>query len=132
MRRAVIDRKTRETQVRIRLGIEGKGRYDVRTGIRFLDHMLEALSRHSGIGLAIAESLRLMQGIERDVEESAQALSALVAEIARQVRMDGGEMHHGGADVEELRHQQRCRDRSLRRGPAGNSFANELKRRCSR
>jgi len=46
VRRAVVDRRTRETQIRVRLGIEGKGRYDVSTGIRFLDHMLELMTRH--------------------------------------------------------------------------------------
>ena len=53
MRRAVIDRRTRETQIRVRIGIEGKGQYDVRTGIRFLDHMLELVARHGAFDLEI-------------------------------------------------------------------------------
>jgi imidazoleglycerol-phosphate dehydratase len=53
VRRGVIDRKTRETQIRIRLGIEGKGRYDIRTGIRFLDHMLELMTRHGAFDLEV-------------------------------------------------------------------------------
>ena len=53
MRRAVIDRRTQETRIRIRIGIEGKGRYEVRTGIRFLDHMLELVARHGGFDLDI-------------------------------------------------------------------------------
>ena len=53
MRRAVVDRRTRETQIRVRLGIEGKGRYDIRTGIRFLDHMLELATRHGAFDLEI-------------------------------------------------------------------------------
>ena len=53
MRRAVIDRRTRETRIRVRIGIEGKGRYDIRTGIRFLDHMLELVTRHGGFDLEI-------------------------------------------------------------------------------
>ena len=40
MRKAAIDRVTKETNVRVRLTIEGKGRYNVSTGIRFFDHML--------------------------------------------------------------------------------------------
>src|SRR4026208_586453 len=52
VRRAVIDRKTRETQIRVRLGIEGRGRYDIRTGIRFLDHMLDLVARHGAFDLA--------------------------------------------------------------------------------
>ena len=53
MRRAVIDRRTRETQIRVRIGIEGKGRYDISTGIRFLDHMLELVTRHGAFDLEI-------------------------------------------------------------------------------
>ena len=41
MRRAVINRKTAETAVSVRLVVDGKGRHDIRTGIRFLDHMLQ-------------------------------------------------------------------------------------------
>ena len=53
MRRAVIDRVTTETRIRLRLGIEGRGRYDVRTGIRFLDHMLELVARHGAFDLRV-------------------------------------------------------------------------------
>src|SRR3954471_8906832 len=53
VRRAVIDRRTRETQIRVRLAIEGKGRYDVQTGIRFLDHMLDLVARHGAFDLEI-------------------------------------------------------------------------------
>jgi imidazoleglycerol-phosphate dehydratase len=53
VRRGVIDRRTRETQIRVRIGIEGKGRYDISTGIRFLDHMLELVTRHGAFDLVI-------------------------------------------------------------------------------
>lgn len=53
MRRAVIDRRTRETQIRVRIGIEGKGRYNITTGVRFLDHMLELVTRHGAFDLEI-------------------------------------------------------------------------------
>jgi imidazoleglycerol-phosphate dehydratase len=53
VRRALIERNTRETEITVRLGIEGRGRYEVRTGIRFLDHMLELLARHGAFDLAI-------------------------------------------------------------------------------
>jgi len=53
VRRAVIDRQTRETQIRVRLGIEGRGRYDVHTGIRFLDHMLDLVARHGAFDLEL-------------------------------------------------------------------------------
>lgn len=53
MRKGVIDRDTRETRVRINLGIEGKGRYDVATGISFFNHMLELFTRHGGFDLKL-------------------------------------------------------------------------------
>ena len=53
MRRATIERNTSETRIKLRLALDGKGRYDVSTGIRFLDHMLELLSRHGLFDLTI-------------------------------------------------------------------------------
>jgi len=53
VRRAVIDRRTKETQISVRLGLEGQGRYAVHTGIRFLDHMLELVARHGAFDLQI-------------------------------------------------------------------------------
>ena len=53
MRRAIVERRTRETAIAMKLAIDGKGRYAVRTGIRFLDHMLELFARHGGFDLDI-------------------------------------------------------------------------------
>ena len=53
MRRALIDRRTKETRIKIRLGLDGRGRYRVHTGIRFLDHMLELFARHGGFDLTL-------------------------------------------------------------------------------
>ena len=53
MRRADIVRRTNETQVSLRLLLEGKGRAQVNTGISFLDHMLELLARHGGFDLKL-------------------------------------------------------------------------------
>jgi len=49
----MIDRQTTETQITLTLGLDGQGTYRVRTGIRFLDHMLELFARHGGFNLAI-------------------------------------------------------------------------------
>src|SRR5580658_9142130 len=54
MRTATIKRDTKETQIRASLKIEGRGRYDVSTGIRFLDHMLELFAKHGGFDLKLA------------------------------------------------------------------------------
>ena len=53
MRRAVVDRKTRETRVQVTLDIDGRGKGDIRTGIRFLDHMLELVARHGAFDLRV-------------------------------------------------------------------------------
>ena len=53
MRRAVINRRTKETQIALALVLDGKGQYDIRTGIRFLDHMLELVARHGAFNLRI-------------------------------------------------------------------------------
>ena len=50
-RTASIHRKTKETDIRIRLNLDGRGKYTVSTGIRFLDHMLELFARHGGFDL---------------------------------------------------------------------------------
>jgi imidazoleglycerol-phosphate dehydratase len=52
-RAASFDRRTTETQIRGRLVVDGKGRYEVSTGIRFFDHMLELFARHGGFDLQL-------------------------------------------------------------------------------
>jgi imidazoleglycerol-phosphate dehydratase len=52
-RKATFDRRTTETQIAGALTIDGSGRYDVRTGIRFFDHMLELFTRHGGFDLTL-------------------------------------------------------------------------------
>jgi imidazoleglycerol-phosphate dehydratase len=52
-RQQAFDRRTTETQIRGRLVVDGEGTYDVSTGIRFLDHMLELFARHGGFDLTL-------------------------------------------------------------------------------
>jgi imidazoleglycerol-phosphate dehydratase len=52
-RSADIVRKTRETDIRLTLDLDGQGRADVKTGIGFLDHMLELFTRHSLVDLTV-------------------------------------------------------------------------------
>ena len=51
---AKFDRQTTETQITGALTVDGRGRYNVRTGIRFFDHMLELFTRHGGFDLTLA------------------------------------------------------------------------------
>ena len=53
VRSAKVSRITTETQIEARLVIEGKGHYNVHTGVRFLDHMLELFAKHGGFDLEL-------------------------------------------------------------------------------
>src|SRR5690242_16268969 len=53
MRSAKLQRDTKETQIGGALKIEGRGRYEISTGIRFFDHMLELFTKHGGFDLAL-------------------------------------------------------------------------------
>ncbi len=52
-RSATIRRNTTETKIALKLTVDGQGRYDVQTGIRFLDHMMELFARHGGFDLSL-------------------------------------------------------------------------------
>ena len=79
MRRARIERRTTETQITVRLGIEGQGRYEVSTGIRFLDHMLELVARHGAFDLRIDAAGDLDVDQHHTVEDVGIALGEAVA-----------------------------------------------------
>ena len=53
MRKAVIERITAETQIRLALNVDGAGRFDNHTGVRFLDHMLDLVARHGAFDLSV-------------------------------------------------------------------------------
>ena len=78
MRRGVIERQTTETSISIRLALDGRGRYDVRTGIRFLDHMLELFTRHGGFDLRIRAEGDLDVDQHHTVEDIGIALGEAV------------------------------------------------------
>src|SRR5512143_501474 len=54
MRKASLTRNTNETKISLALNIDGKGRYEISTGIRFFDHMLELFTRHGAFDLKLA------------------------------------------------------------------------------
>ncbi len=80
MRRAVIDRKTNETQIQLKLTIEGRGRYAVSTGIRFLDHMLELFTRHGAFDLDVKATGDLDVDQHHTVEDLGIALGEAVSQ----------------------------------------------------
>ena len=86
MRRALIDRRTTETQISLSLGLDGKGRYDVGTGIRFLDHMLELFARHGAFDLRVRATGDLDVDQHHTVEDLGIALGEAVSKALGQRR----------------------------------------------
>ncbi len=79
MRRGVIKRHTTETGIAIALALEGTGRYHVRTGIRFLDHMLELVARHGAFDLRVDAAGDLDVDQHHTVEDLGIALGEAVS-----------------------------------------------------
>jgi imidazoleglycerol-phosphate dehydratase len=79
-RAAAFDRQTTETQISGTLTIDGQGRYDVRTGIRFFDHMLELFTRHGAFDLTLAATGDLDVDQHHTVEDIGIALGEAVSQ----------------------------------------------------
>jgi imidazoleglycerol-phosphate dehydratase len=77
-RRAVIDRRTAETQIALSLKLDGKGRFANDTGIRFLDHMLDLVARHGGFDLEVKATGDLDVDQHHTVEDVGIALGEAV------------------------------------------------------
>lgn len=80
MRTGSIERKTNETTIAVEVALDGSGRYDVKTGIGFLDHMLEQLSRHSLIDLTVRADGDLHIDAHHTTEDSGIAIGQAVAQ----------------------------------------------------
>ena len=70
MRKAVIERKTAETEIFLRINLDGRGKSDIDTGIGFFDHMLVALSRHSFIDIDLKAKGDLYVDTHHTVEDT--------------------------------------------------------------
>ena len=79
MRQATIERKTTETRVSATVGLDGTGAYDVKTGVGFLDHMLEQLSRHSLIDITLKAEGDLHIDFHHTAEDSGITIGQAVA-----------------------------------------------------
>ncbi len=77
MRKATIKRKTKETQITGRLAIEGAGKYEITTGIRFLDHMLELFAKHGAFDLSLKATGDLDVDQHHTVEDAGIVLGQL-------------------------------------------------------
>jgi imidazoleglycerol-phosphate dehydratase len=104
IRKAKISRKTKETSIAVEVNIDGKGKYKIDTGIGFLDHMLEQLSKHSLIdifvkakgdthidlhhttedtGIAIGEAISKAAGERKGIKRYAHALIPMDETLTR-------------------------------------------------
>ena len=79
MRAASVERNTKETRISASVGLDGTGTYDVQTGIGFLDHMLEQLSRHSLIDLTLRADGDLHIDFHHTTEDSGYAVGEAVS-----------------------------------------------------
>ena len=77
MRKASVERITKETQIRGSLKIEGRGKYNISTGIRFFDHMLELFTKHGGFDLTLEAKGDLDVDQHHTVEDVGIALGQL-------------------------------------------------------
>lgn len=77
-RKAVVERITAETDIRIEINLDGTGNYEISTGLGFLDHMLSQLARHSGMDMLIRAKGDLEVDEHHTIEDVALALGEAV------------------------------------------------------
>ena len=94
MRTASLARETRETRIEVSVDLDGSGAYDVATGIGFLDHMLEQLSRHSLIDLRLRAEGDLHIDFHHTTEDTALAIGQAVSQALGD---RGGIVRYGSA-----------------------------------
>ena len=80
MRKASLHRATRETDIRVKLNLDGRGTSKISTGIRFFDHMLEQIARHGGLDLQVIAHGDLDVDQHHTVEDVGIALGEAVKE----------------------------------------------------
>jgi imidazoleglycerol-phosphate dehydratase len=80
MRVAEKTRSTKETDISVRLDLDGSGKVDVSTGLPFFDHMLEQLGRHGGFDLSLTAKGDLEVDAHHTVEDTGIVLGAALAE----------------------------------------------------
>ena len=79
MRSATIERKTRETDIKISLDLDGTGTYDIETGIGFLNHMLESFAKHAAIDLKVRAKGDLHIDFHHTTEDTGIAIGLGIA-----------------------------------------------------
>ncbi len=91
-RRAEIERKTAETQISIKLNLDGEGTCDIATGIGFLDHMLTLLAKHSFMDLTV----KAKGDLEVDSHHTVEDIGIVLGEALQEALGDKSGIHRYG------------------------------------
>ena len=91
-RRAEIERKTAETQISIKLNLDGEGKSDIATGIGFLDHMLTLLAKHSFMDLTV----KAKGDLEVDSHHTVEDIGIVLGEALQEALGDKAGIHRYG------------------------------------
>ena len=84
-RKGKISRKTKETSINVEVNIDGKGKYQIDTGIGFLDHMLEQLSKHSLIDLKVKAKGDTHIDLHHTTEDTGIAIGEALKKAAKKL-----------------------------------------------
>ena len=98
MRSAAIERNTKETRIAGALKIEGRGRYEVSTGVRFFDHMLELFSKHGGFDL----KLRAEGDLDVDQHHTVEDVGIVLGQLFAQALGDRKGINRAGYFVQPM------------------------------
>ena len=86
MRKAKVERVTKETKIKAKINLDGTGKYDVSTGIGFLDHMMEQLSRHSLIDIKLKAEGDLHIDFHHTTEDTGITVGQAIAEALGEMK----------------------------------------------
>ena len=98
MRKASIERNTKETRIKAALTIEGLGRYNISTGIRFFDHMLELFTKHGGFDL----TLKCDGDLDVDQHHSVEDVGIVLGELFSKALGDRKGINRAGYFVQTM------------------------------
>jgi len=93
VRKARIERKTKETEIAVEVNLDGTGAFSIATGVGFFDHMLEQLSKHSRIDIALSAKGDLHVDQHHTVEDVGIALGQAIAQALGDKRGIGRYAH---------------------------------------
>jgi imidazoleglycerol-phosphate dehydratase len=98
VRKASVERNTRETRIKASLKIEGQGRYNISTGIRFFDHMLELFTKHGGFDL----TLKCDGDLDVDQHHSVEDVGIVLGELFSKALGDRKGINRAGYFVQTM------------------------------